>query len=125
MNKYSGWIIVQVKNFLHDAVVSFSLHKKLLDLALEYAKDTESECDIKNDTSKSGLGSRVESHESFVLKNLCAAVEDTVIFVCVDTLEARLNNINWVVSHDGAEASERTREKITEHLHADVVLEEL
>lgn len=99
-----------------------SLHEKVLDFTLKYTKDTESESDVKDDARKSRLGSRVESHGALVLHDLLSAVKKSLIFTCIDTLKARLDNINWVVGHDGAESSETTSNKITHDLHANVVL---
>jgi hypothetical protein len=102
-----------------------SLHENLLDFTLKYAKDTESEGNVKDDARKSRLGSRVESHEAFVLHDRASDVNEALILASVDTLKTCLDNIDRVVGHDGAESGETARNKIAQDLHTDIVLKEL
>lgn len=71
-------------------------------------EDSEGECDVQNDTHQAGSNSHVVAAKTLLLVNLHEAITEALVFGCVDTLHLSLNDVDWVVSHRGAETSEGT-----------------
>lgn len=84
-------------------------------------EDSEGECDVKDDTHQAGSNSHVVASDSLLLVDLHEAVSKALVFGGIDALHLSLNDIDWVVSHSGAETSESTRQQIDDDLDWNVV----
>ena len=78
------------------------------DSALELMEDGEGEGDVKNDSRESWRHTTVEACNALIFVDLGEAVGEAVVLVRVNTLHLSLDDIDWVVSHDGAETGEST-----------------
>lgn len=84
----------------------------------------ERERNIEHNTSKARSDTRVEAHGAFSSEHLSEAISETLVLVSINSLHLGLDDVNRVVCHHGAETSESTREKISDDLGLDVLLEQ-
>ena len=93
----------------------------VLDEALESTVDAEGQSHVSNDPCQPRLGARVEAHETVLHHDLLATVNEAFVLCRMLALQPRLDDIDRIIGHDGAEAGETTGNKVASALGFDVL----
>ena len=101
---------------------SFPALKKHLYFPLEGSKYTECQRDIEDDSRESWAHSAVESEWTFLRQYLFTTICKPRIFVRVNSLHPRFDNIDWIVGKHRHSSGESACYQVAEYLGGDDVL---